>query len=101
MAEKKPVKSKKVCPKGHVFFKSSDCPACPYCERQNQPANGFLSGLGSPARRALENKGITSLKKLSQLSEKQVLLLHGIGPSSLPQLRAALKEVGLNFKKVK
>lgn len=58
----------------------------------------FLSVLSAPARRALENNGITSLKKLSEYSEKEILKFHGMGPASMPKLRAALAEEGLSFK---
>ena len=90
--------SLRVCPKGHQFNKTSDCPTCPICEAQRKPKEGFLSLLAAPALRALENKGITSLEKLSDFREKEVLQLHGMGPGSIPKLRDALKAVGLNFK---
>jgi DNA-directed RNA polymerase alpha subunit len=64
----------------------------------NKPAAGFLALLGSPARRALENAGITTLNKLAELSEKDLLDLHGIGKASLPTLHNALAEAGLSFK---
>jgi len=92
-------KSLRTCPKGHKYFKNSDCPVCPFCERDKKPKDGFLSLLGAPARRALENKGITTLRKLSNLSEKEILKLHGMGPGSIPKLRSALKSSGLNFNK--
>lgn len=60
--------------------------------------NGFLSLLVAPARRALENNGITSLQELSKFTEKEILKFHGMGPSSMPKLRAALKEEGLSFR---
>jgi len=90
--------SLKICPKGHRYNKTSDCPTCPVCEADRKPKEGFLSHLSAPARRALENNGITSLEKLSEFSEKEILQLHGMGPSSIPKLRDALKTVGLNFK---
>ena len=90
--------SLKTCPKGHQFDKKSDCPTCPICEAERKPQAGFLAQLPAPARRALENNGITSLEKLSEYSEKEILQLHGIGPSSIPKLRDALKTVGLDFK---
>lgn len=68
------------------------------CEKERKPETGFLSQLSSPARRALENEGITTLEQLSNFSEKEILKLHGIGPSSIPKLKNALKEVGLSFK---
>lgn len=61
--------------------------------------NNFLSMLSVPAKRALENNGINSVKKLSQLSEKTVLSFHGIGPSSIPKLKEVLQAEGLSFKK--
>lgn len=91
-------KSLRVCVKGHKYYKSSDCPTCPTCEEERRPENGFLSLLSSPARRALENNGITSLQDLSTYTEKEILKFHGMGPASLPKLRSALKEEGLSFK---
>jgi predicted RecB family nuclease len=90
--------SLKICPKGHRYHKTSDCPTCPICEAECKPREGFLSLLSAPARRALENKGIASLEKLSEFSEKEILELHGMGPSSIPKLKDALKAVGLRFK---
>ncbi|MGQ3378022.1 RNA polymerase alpha subunit C-terminal domain-containing protein [Priestia endophytica] len=93
-------KKLKICSKGHKYYKSSDCPTCPTCEQERKPADGFLSQLSDPARRALENNGITTLQQLSKFSEKEILQFHGIGPASLPKLKAALKEEGLSFKKL-
>jgi len=92
-------KTLRTCKNGHQYYKSSDCPVCPICAMEAKPAAGFLSLLSAPARRALENNGIATLKQLSRLSEKEVLQWHGIGPSSIPTLKAALKEEGLDFKK--
>lgn len=91
-------KTLRTCKRGHQYYKSSDCPVCPVCEEQRKPVDGFLSLLGAPARRALENKGIVSLKKLSSFTEKEILSLHGMGPGSMPKLRDALKNAGLFFK---
>ena len=94
-------KNLRICNKGHKYYKSSDCPTCPICEAEKKPSIGFLSLLGAPARRALENAGIISLKKLSKYSEKDILKLHGMGPGSIPKLKKALKELGLSFVKNK
>jgi hypothetical protein len=61
--------------------------------------NRFFSSLGAPARRALENKGITTLQQLSKFTAKEILTLHGMGPSSIPKLESALKAAGLAFRK--
>lgn len=89
----------RTCKKGHEYYKSSDCPVCPRCEQENKPEDGFLSKIGAPARRALEHKGVTTLNKLSELTEDEVLELHGMGPSTIPKLREALASQGLSFKK--
>lgn len=90
-------KNLRTCEKGHKYYKSSDCPACPICERERNPENGFLSLLSAPARRALENNGITSLQELAKYTEKEILKFHGMGQASLPKLRSALEENGLFF----
>ena len=92
-------KQLKVCEKGHTFYKSSDCPICPTCEQEKKPESGFLSKLSAPARRALLNNGIDTLEKLSTYSEQEILSIHGMGPTSIPKLKASLEEVGLSFKK--
>ena len=83
----------RICDKGHKYCKSSDCPTCPTCEKERKPESQFLSTHGAPARRALENKGITTLQQLSKFSEKEILQLHGMGPGSLPKLRTALETI--------
>ena len=89
----------RVCPNGHTYYKSSDCPVCPICEKERQPSADFLKHIGAPARRALEGKGIDTLLKLSKFSEQELLKLHGFGPGSLPKLRKALEEKGYSFRK--
>jgi len=88
----------KTCPQGHQFSKSSDCPSCPTCENARKPETGFLSKLSAPARRALENQGILTIKQLAECSEKDILQFHGMGKASLPKLREALAKAGLTFK---
>jgi predicted RecB family nuclease len=89
----------KTCAKGHQFYKSSDCPVCPICERERKPVYDFLSLFAAPARRALEGAGITTIEQLAAHSEAEILGLHGIGLSSLPKLRKALESKKLSFKK--
>ena len=94
-----PTNKPRVCSKGHKFYKSSDCPTCPICEKERKPGTGFLSFVSSPARRALEREGINTLLKLSKYSEEELLRLHGMGPGSIPKLKNVLKEKGLSFRK--
>lgn len=93
------MKNKRICAKGHIYFKTSDCPVCPICEQEHKPTTGFLADLSAPARRALENKGITTAQQLAAFSKKEILALHGMGPGSIPKLSNALNKAGLAFKK--
>ena len=57
----------------------------------------FPPGIGKPASRALEAAGYSSLEQLTQVSEKELLKLHGMGPKAVRVLREALAEQGLAF----
>ncbi len=91
-------KTLKTCEQGHKFYKSSDCPTCPVCEKAKEPASGFLALLSNPARNALLYYGIDTTQKLATYTEKEILALHGIGKASLPAFKQALKDAGLTFK---
>lgn len=91
-------KNLKTCKNGHQFFKSSDCPTCPICEKERKPKDNFLSLIVAPARRALEREGITTLEQLSQYSEKEVLNFHGMGKSTIPILQKLLAGKEFSFK---
>ena len=93
-------KAKRKCKNGHTFYKSSDCPTCPVCEKKKDPSSGFLASLSNPARNTLLHHGIDSIEKLASLTEKEVLALHGMGKASIPKLRQTLKDHGLSFKEV-
>jgi uncharacterized protein YdhG (YjbR/CyaY superfamily) len=64
-----------------------------------QPSTVFLDMLPAPARRALENNGITTIQKQAKFSEGEIKNFHGIGKTSLPKLRDALEKNSLSFKK--
>ena len=55
------------------------------------------AGIGKPARRALAAAGYTRLDQLTQVTESDLLKLHGIGPKAVRLLRDALAVVGLSF----
>ncbi len=93
------MKRRKVCLEGHTFYKSSDCPTCPKCEAARRPRDGFLADVASPARRALEGAGLTTLAKLARCRADEVMALHGMGPNALETLRAALRTRRLAFAK--
>jgi hypothetical protein len=90
--------TKRTCPKGHKFVKSTDCPTCPKCEAARRPEIGLLSLLSAPARRAFERARILDCKDLSRFSETEILGLHGVGPATLPILRTQLTAAGLTFR---
>lgn len=87
----------KICKNGHEFYKSSDCPVCPICEKERSSKDNFLSLFSTPARRALENNGIKTLEDLAKFTEKEILKFHGMGPASMPILKNELKKAGLKF----
>ena len=53
--------------------------------------------IGSPAQRALAAAGITHLEQLSQISEGELLKLHGVGPKAVRILGESLANKGLAF----
>jgi DNA-directed RNA polymerase alpha subunit len=69
-----------------------------FVKKKENQKDGFLSLLVAPARRALENNGITTLKQLAKFSDEEVLKFHGLGKTSLLKLRKTLSEKGLSFK---
>jgi hypothetical protein len=91
-------KVKKTCKYGLTFYKSSDCPTCPACEKLKEPASAFLALLSNPARNALLYYGVDTIEKISGYTEKEILKLHGIGKASLPAFKKSLEEHGLSFK---
>ncbi|RAW02931.1 helix-hairpin-helix domain-containing protein [Pseudochryseolinea flava] len=88
----------RICKEGHRFYKSSDCPNCPICERARKPNTGFLALLSAPAQRALIGAGIKTLKSLARHSETHIASLHGMGPTGIKILREALRKEGLSFR---
>lgn len=90
--------TQRTCPSGHAYVKSTDCPTCPRCEAEKAKAGFFVDGLSAPARRALLGAGITTIKALARHSERDILAMHGMGPSALPKLQTALKAAGLRFR---
>ncbi len=91
-------KSLKTCKNGHQFYKTSDYPTCPECEKARKPTSGFMSKLAAPARRALENAGISNLNDLSNYSENEVLAFHGMGKNALEKIKIEMKINNLEFK---
>jgi DNA-directed RNA polymerase alpha subunit len=65
--------------------------------QHDQQESDLPTRLASPARRALVGAGYVRLEQFTQLSEAEVLQLHGMGPKAVDQLRRALADRGLSF----
>lgn len=61
------------------------------------PPAAFPPGFSNPAMRALRNIGVTRLSELTAHREQDVAALHGMGPSGVKALKAALKAAGKVF----
>ena len=57
-----------------------------------------LPAIGRPAAAALGLAGITSLEKVAEHTEDELLALHGVGPKAVRILREALAAGGLSFR---
>jgi predicted DNA-binding transcriptional regulator YafY len=63
-----------------------------------EPARPLPAGLPAPALRALTAAGLVSLDRLAEVTEAELLRLHGVGPKAVVTLRAALAGCGLGFR---
>jgi predicted flap endonuclease-1-like 5' DNA nuclease len=57
-----------------------------------------LPPIGDPARAALALAGITRLDQVTDVTERQLLALHGVGPKAIRILRETLAARGLAFR---
>lgn len=67
-------------------------------EEDSHVETDFPPNLGRPARDALIVAGFTRLEQLTQVTEKDLLKLHGMGPKGIRQLREGLAERGWDFR---
>jgi DNA-directed RNA polymerase alpha subunit len=91
-------KTLRVCKLGHKYYKSSDCPVCPICESGKNTTSRFLDEFSAPARRALESIDVHDLESLRSFTKKEIVNLHGMGPSSLKKIDQLLAETNLKYK---
>jgi DNA-directed RNA polymerase alpha subunit len=61
-------------------------------EKSDLPTN-----IGNPARNALANADIQTLRQLTKFTETEIKQLHGVGPNALGKLRIALESKGISF----
>jgi predicted flap endonuclease-1-like 5' DNA nuclease len=64
---------------------------------QNLESPHDFPKMSAPATRALNNAGYTHLEQLANVSESELLKLHGMGPKAIRILREALEAKGLSF----
>jgi len=57
-----------------------------------------LPKVSAPALRALTAAGYTRLEHLTEVTESELLKLHGMGPKAVRILRDALAERNLSFR---
>lgn len=57
----------------------------------------FPESLGRVAPRELALNGITTYRQLTEVSEKELLAIHGVGPKAVRILREELSKRGLGF----
>jgi hypothetical protein len=55
------------------------------------------TNLSQPAQRAFDVANITRLEQFTQMTPTEILKLHGVGPKTIRQLRAALAARGWSF----
>ena len=65
--------------------------------RGDSQESDLPSELPKPARRALVAAGYLRLEQFTQISEAEILALHGVGPKALDLLRRALRANGQSF----
>ena len=61
----------------------------------------LLLKLSKPAQRALLGAGITSLEQFQDLTEKELMELHGIGKTGISTIKLVLSENGILLKNVR
>ena len=57
-----------------------------------------LPRIGAPATRALASIGVTRLEQVADLSEAELLALHGFGPRALRLLTEALEARDMSLR---
>jgi hypothetical protein len=69
----------------------------PRTDRRAAPEGTPLPRIGAPATRALRAEGIWTLEQVRELTEEQLVALHGVGPVAVRFLGEALAERGWTF----
>lgn len=58
----------------------------------SNPENDLPASIGRPATSALLSANITSLKQVADLTDRELLALHGVGPKAVIILREQIRK---------
>ncbi|HWL25811.1 MAG TPA: DNA-binding protein, partial [Ureibacillus sp.] len=64
-------------------------------EEKHSSLTSDLPWMSKPANRALDHEGYTKLEQFTEVTEAEILKLHGVGPKAIRILNEALKARGL------
>ncbi|MDR3576997.1 MAG: DNA-directed RNA polymerase subunit alpha C-terminal domain-containing protein [Anaerolineaceae bacterium] len=62
------------------------------------PIENLLRKLPAPAQRAIQSTGVKTVEELAQMSEKEMMSLHGFGPKGMKIIKEFLAENDLALK---
>lgn len=68
-------------------------------DKHQLPQESDLPWMSKPANRELLNAGYYKLEQFTEVTEKEISKIHGVGPKAIRILNEALQERGLSFKK--
>jgi len=63
------------------------------------PIENLLRKLAAPAQRAIQGAGVKTVEELANMSEAELMGLHGIGQNAMKTIKAFLDENGWSLKK--
>lgn len=63
-----------------------------------RPVGDLPDGIGKTAARELAHNGITTLEQVSGRTRKELLAIHGVGPTAIRLLGDALAAKGLGYR---
>jgi ERCC4-type nuclease len=62
------------------------------------PIEKLLKQLPGPAQRAILDAGIKTVEELSNMSEAEIMSLHGLGPNAVQTIKRFMAENGMALK---
>jgi DNA-directed RNA polymerase alpha subunit len=68
-------------------------------DKHNTLPESELPKMSKPANRGLQNAGYHKLEQITEVTEAEILKIHGVGPKAIRILNEVLMERGLSFKK--